>query len=207
MRKVLSLFCAATMALTGVAATSVSASALPVAPGASSQTSTSPVVHVQLMRDAQREVRRNDREWRRDRRQARREMRRDRREWRREVRRDRREDRREWRRERREDRRDARRGFWRDNDWAYYNGYRGYHRYRHGYREYNGFWFPAAAFAVGAIIGSTVNSAPPAVIVRPGRLSRAHVEWCYDRYRSYRASDNTFQPYHGPRKPCYSPYD
>ncbi|WP_336068118.1 BA14K family protein [Nitratireductor rhodophyticola] len=41
---------------------------------------------------------------------------------------------------------------------------------------------------------------------RPVRLSRAHVRWCYNRYRSYRAFDNTFQPYHGPRRPCISPY-
>ncbi|MGV3652562.1 MAG: BA14K family protein, partial [Devosia sp.] len=27
-----------------------------------------------------------------------------------------------------------------------------------------------------------------------------------DRYRSYRASDNTFQPYNGPRQQCVSPY-
>jgi len=38
------------------------------------------------------------------------------------------------------------------------------------------------------------------------RVGSAHVEWCYDRYRSYRAWDNTFQPYHGPRQQCYSPY-
>lgn len=38
------------------------------------------------------------------------------------------------------------------------------------------------------------------------RLSQAHVDWCYARYRSYRASDNTFQPYHGPRRQCFSPY-
>jgi hypothetical protein len=37
-------------------------------------------------------------------------------------------------------------------------------------------------------------------------LSRAHVNWCENRYRSYRAWDNTFQPYHGPRKQCWSPY-
>ena len=36
--------------------------------------------------------------------------------------------------------------------------------------------------------------------------SSAHVRWCYDRYRSYRAWDNTFQPYHGPRRQCWSPY-
>ncbi|MEX0956737.1 MAG: BA14K family protein [Rhizobiaceae bacterium] len=33
-----------------------------------------------------------------------------------------------------------------------------------------------------------------------------HVQWCYARYRSYRHWDNTFQPYHGHRKQCVSPY-
>lgn len=39
---------------------------------------------------------------------------------------------------------------------------------------------------------------------RSGR--NVHVNWCYNRYRSYRASDNTFQPNYGPRRQCYSPY-
>ena len=34
----------------------------------------------------------------------------------------------------------------------------------------------------------------------------AHVGWCYRRYRSYREYDNTFQPYHGRRRECVSPY-
>lgn len=34
----------------------------------------------------------------------------------------------------------------------------------------------------------------------------AHVGWCYRRYRSYRSYDNTFQPYHGRRRQCVSPY-
>lgn len=38
------------------------------------------------------------------------------------------------------------------------------------------------------------------------RLSQAHYDWCYARYRSYRAADNTFQPYNGPRRQCLSPY-
>lgn len=43
--------------------------------------------------------------------------------------------------------------------------------------------------------------------VYPGyRLPRVHIRWCYKRYRSYRAYDNTFQPYHGPRRACRSPY-
>ncbi|MEI1252491.1 BA14K family protein [Rhizobium aouanii] len=33
-----------------------------------------------------------------------------------------------------------------------------------------------------------------------------HTRWCYARYRSYRAYDNTFQPYYGPRRACISPY-
>lgn len=37
-------------------------------------------------------------------------------------------------------------------------------------------------------------------------LPRAHVRWCNNRYRSYRAWDNSFQPYHGPRRQCMSPY-
>jgi len=37
-------------------------------------------------------------------------------------------------------------------------------------------------------------------------LSRAHINWCHNRYRSYRAWDNSFQPYHGGRRQCWSPY-
>lgn len=41
-----------------------------------------------------------------------------------------------------------------------------------------------------------------------GRLEGAanHVDWCASHYRSYRASDDTFQPFAGPRKPCLSPF-
>jgi hypothetical protein len=85
---------------------------------------------------------------------------------------------------------------------AYYNGHRGYNRGRAGYRQYNGFWFPAAAFITGAIIGGALGSAPSAY--RGGGSN--HVQWCYDRWRSYRASDNSYQPYNGPRKQCMSPY-
>ena len=38
------------------------------------------------------------------------------------------------------------------------------------------------------------------------RLPVSHVRWCENRYRSYRAWDNTFQPYNGPRRQCASPY-
>jgi hypothetical protein len=97
--------------------------------------------------------------------------------------------------------RDQRRDrFERRGDRYYLNGYRGYREPRRGYRHHRGWWFPPAAFALGAIIGGALAQQT----VRP--LGNAHIQWCYNRYRSYRASDNTFQPYQGPRRPCISPY-
>jgi hypothetical protein len=88
----------------------------------------------------------------------------------------------------------------------YLNGQRGYRERRRGYREFNGFWFPAAAFLGGLIIGGALDDGPR--YVRPGyRQTNSHVSWCYDRYRSYDARSNTYQPYNGPRRQCYSPYD
>ena len=117
-------------------------------------------------------------------------------EWRQLQRRGIRMDRRQFRRDFRLDRRDFRR----DRDYGWYRGYRGYRYYRPGYRRYNDFWFPAAAFITGAIIGGAIANQPR---VYGGS---SHVEWCYNRYRSYRAYDNTYQPYNGPRRQCYSPY-
>lgn len=33
-----------------------------------------------------------------------------------------------------------------------------------------------------------------------------HIQWCNNQYRSYRASDNTYQPFAGTRKTCNSPF-
>lgn len=95
-----------------------------------------------------------------------------------------------------------------------YRGHRGSRHYRHGYRRHNGWWYPAGAFVAGAIIGSAISGPryyegpryydPPRRYYRGGMS--AHVRWCYNRYRSYREWDNTYQPYHGPRRECYSPY-
>lgn len=90
---------------------------------------------------------------------------------------------------------------------GYYNGYRGYSSYRRGYRHYNGYWYPLAAFGAGAIIGGAIAAQPRYVAPAPsGGINPRHVSWCEARYRSYRAYDNTFQPYNGPRQQCYSPY-
>lgn len=96
-----------------------------------------------------------------------------------------------------------RRNFSRNHDGGgYWNGHRGYREYHRGYRRHGDYWFPLAAFATGALItGAIVNSENNRVYE-----GNAHVQWCYDHYRSYRASDNTFQPNYGPRKECRSPY-
>ncbi|SIT60024.1 hypothetical protein BQ8794_90189 [Mesorhizobium prunaredense] len=58
-------------------------------------------------------------------------------------------------------------------------------------------WLPTGALITGAIVNNQYR-----------RVYRgdAHMEWCYSRYRSYRAYDNTYQPYYGPRRQCFSPY-
>ncbi len=111
-----------------------------------------------------------------------------------------------WRQRRvmRVDREDRRYRVVRRGDSYYLNGHRGYRDYRPGYRRYDDFWYPAGAFIAGALIGSAIANQPR--YVAPSRGGGSHEQWCYDRYRSYRAWDNTYQPYNGPRRPCYSPY-
>ncbi len=75
--------------------------------------------------------------------------------------------------------------------------------YRDGYyrRHDNDAGALIGGLAAGAIIGGLIASQPQA---RP--VGNGHVDWCYSRYRSYRAYDNSYQPYYGPRRQCYSPY-
>ncbi len=56
--------------------------------------------------------------------------------------------------------------------------------------------------------GIILNFSAPAYRYRAPRTryANSHVEWCYARYRSYRAWDNTYQPNHGRRRQCISPY-
>jgi hypothetical protein len=87
---------------------------------------------------------------------------------------------------------------------GYYRGHRGYRHARPGYRHHNGYWFPLAAFAAGAVIGGAVNA--PAAPRATGGVNPRHYQWCSNRYRSYDSYSNTFQPYNGPRQACLSPY-
>ena len=58
-------------------------------------------------------------------------------------------------------------------------------------------------FLLYAIIGGIISSQrQPRYYYSSGSY---HIRWCYSRYRSYRAYDNTYQPYYGPRRQCVSP--
>lgn len=93
----------------------------------------------------------------------------------------------------------------RGRDWDRGRHWRGDRRY-YRHRDRGDAWAAGAAGLVtGALIGGVIansNNQPRRVI----RSGGGHVEWCYNRYRSYRSSDNTYQPYNGPRRQCNSPY-
>ncbi len=85
---------------------------------------------------------------------------------------------------------------WRHRHWGPYERRR-YYRHRH-HRHHSNAWVPFAILGMGAMIGGA--------IANDRGYGGSHVRWCANRYRSYRAYDNTFQPYNGPRRQCHSPY-
>ncbi len=82
---------------------------------------------------------------------------------------------------------------------GYHHGYRGYRQQRPGYRYHEGYWFPPEAFAAGTGSGRALPVRPPHA------AGRSHQAWCESRYRTYRASDNTYVGNAGIRRPCVSP--
>lgn len=77
------------------------------------------------------------------------------------------------------------------------------HRHRRGDSDVGAF---IGGLAAGAILGGLLTS--PRSYAAPVYRYRGdpHVQWCLRRYRSYDVRTDTFQPYHGPRRYCNSPY-
>lgn len=85
---------------------------------------------------------------------------------------------------------------------GYLNGYKGYHHPRPHYARYSdGWYYPDVAFKNN---GETIRTKVISTAV--GDLPVDHIRYCQSHYRSYRLSDNSFQPYHGPRQQCTSSY-
>ncbi len=79
------------------------------------------------------------------------------------------------------------------------------HRYTDGYYYANPWW----SLGLGLGLGGVIAPEP----VRPHRVrpvaprsASAHVDWCFDRYRSYNARTDTFTGYDGVVRRCRSPY-
>lgn len=89
-----------------------------------------------------------------------------------------------------------------------WNGHRGYRDYHPGYRRNNdGWWYPLAAFGLGAAIIGGMAAQQRAPRPQVGyAMPRDHVRWCQSRYRSYDPYSDSFQPNRGPRQRCVSPY-
>lgn len=93
-----------------------------------------------------------------------------------------------------------------------WNGFKGYRHYRNGYRKHtDGWWYPEVAFQPNAKAGVTnesVQAIPPKQKdseEKPWQI-KSHVDYCLAKYKTYSASDNTYQPFEGARKACVSPY-
>lgn len=90
---------------------------------------------------------------------------------------------------------------WRGHDGNRWRHHGGGHRYYHG-RGYDRGYHHHHSNA-GAIIGGLAAGAIIGGIVAGSRSGgSSHVQSCANRYRTYRASDNTYQPNSGPRVQC-----
>jgi hypothetical protein len=89
-------------------------------------------------------------------------------------------------------------------NWRHDRSWRHRH-HRHHHRYYRRHYDNGAGIVGGLITGAIIGGIAANAMGNRGG-GNAHVRWCYDHYRSYRASDNTYQPYHGPRRQCVSPY-
>lgn len=99
------------------------------------------------------------------------------------------------------------------------NGFKGYHHYRRGYVRYkDNWWYPKAAFVTSPHLSTkgaslkVVSDAKRVFLTASSESSekkepwmlKEHIESCRARYRSYNKNDNSFQPFHGPRRQCLS---
>ncbi|PCK83015.1 BA14K family protein [Rhizobium sophoriradicis] len=92
------------------------------------------------------------------------------------------------------------RSYYRDRDYYRSDRYGWDRRYDRRWRRHNdNTGAIIGGLAAGALIGGIIASQPRAY---SSRGYSSHAEYCYARYRSYRAYDNTYQPNYGPRRQC-----
>ncbi|EJF74618.1 BA14K family protein [Bartonella alsatica] len=90
------------------------------------------------------------------------------------------------------------------------NGFKGYRHYRRGYRKYSdNWWYPEVAFL--AVSGLDAKHIPLKAVSaslekKEPWMFKQHIDSCHARYRSYNEHDNSYQPFHGSRRQCFSQF-
>ncbi|MBB4440340.1 MULTISPECIES: BA14K family protein [Rhizobium] len=107
------------------------------------------------------------------------------------------DNRRSYRNRDRDNDRDGDRRSYRDRRYDRDDRYGSDRRYDRRYRRHDNNGAIIGGLAAGALIGGIIASQP-----RARAYGSSHAEYCYSRYRSYRAYDNTYQPNYGPRRQC-----
>lgn len=87
---------------------------------------------------------------------------------------------------------------------GYLNGHKGYRYARPHYIKYvDGWYYPEEAYNSKPNVASATSEVQTTVTTHE-KLPRAHIAYCVSHFRSYRMSDNSFQPFSGQRQQCYS---
>ncbi|WP_455477020.1 BA14K family protein [Bartonella sp. B41] len=96
------------------------------------------------------------------------------------------------------------------------NGFKGYRHYRRGYRKYDdSWWYPETAFVSAEHLKERhgllkkISSPDKRLLIfsleeKKPWMFKQHIDSCVARYRSYNRKDNSYQPFNGPRKQCFS---
>lgn len=78
---------------------------------------------------------------------------------------------------------------------------------RHHHRYYRHSRNNSGAVAAGLIGGMLIGGMAASAVAQQNQSAWSnHVNWCSQRFRSFRVSDNSWQPNNGPRRQCISPF-